>query len=92
MILKHKKTVIYPKDSTNFKDDLGRLITESYRDIYDDLQQLEKAEDGSALPTAQKSYRGKIFVLTNTGSTTDIAYICVDTGSAGYGWKTITIT
>ena len=40
MILKHKKTVIYPKDSTNFKDDLGRLITESYRDIYDDLQNL----------------------------------------------------
>ncbi len=91
MKFKHKKTLIYPKDSQNFKDDLGRLITESFRDIYDDLQQLEKAEDGASLPTAQKSYRGKIFLLTNTGSTADIAYICVDTGSAGYGWKTFTL-
>ena len=92
MKFKHKKTLIYPKDSQNFKDDLGRLITESFRDIYDDIQNLEKQEDGTSLPSATSYYRGKIYLLTNTGSTTDIAYICIDTGSAGYGWKTMSLT
>lgn len=47
----------------------------------------------TALPTPDASYRGKLFVVSNTGVGTDTVHVCVDGDGAGtYAWKQITVT
>lgn len=47
----------------------------------------------AALPTADASYRGKFYVLSNAGVGTDTLYVCIDQDGLGtYAWKAVTVT
>jgi len=95
MIFKHRKATQLPtgdgiKEPTLFAytQDLGRILMQALKNIYDDLINLEKTEIVTALPTAAKEYRGKIMVLVTTGL--DEVYICLyNIGTAAYSWEQI---
>ena len=95
MIFKHRKSTSLPtgddiKDPIAFAytQDLGRILMQTLKNIFDDLTNLEKAEVTAALPTAAKEYRGKIMILPTAGL--DEVHICLyNTGTATYSWEQI---
>ena len=94
---KHKKASTFPKISSQdpelqeFAEEVGKLITESFRNMYDDIHQMAYAEITTAVPTATDTYWGKLYVYNDgTSSAADILYCLMDTGSGGRGWKTVT--
>jgi len=97
--MKHKPAQEFPQ-SIKIKDEamqvfgkeLGEIFIKNMRNIYDDLKFLDTVEGVSALPTASKTTRGKLYLLLGTGGSADILYIGIDTGSGGYAFKTVTIT
>jgi len=98
MLLKHRPKSEWP-DTTKIKDestqdfatDIGKLVLDSLRNIYDDLKSLEKVERVSSLPDAGVDYRGKFFLVPQAGN--DQLYICVlNTGTGVYSWKEVGLT
>lgn len=98
MKIKHRPYTKFPdvekiKDELvkEFGQDLGRIILEAFRNIYDDLKSLEKVERVSALPTASLDTRGKFYLLEG-GAIADKLYIGIDAGNKTYIFKQITLT
>ena len=75
-----------------FGQDLGKLLSEFMRSLLDDLKAVEKVEKRDSLPTADSDQVGKLYLVEGTGSGADILYICIDTGSNGYAYKTVGLT
>lgn len=98
MKLKHRKSIEIPKledlskeSVLRFGDELGKLLWQTLRNIYDDLVSLGKTEVIDTLPAAAAEYRGKIFVVPQAGL--DKTYICLlNTGTGVYAWKEVTVT
>lgn len=76
----------------NFGVELGEVLIEAFRNIYDDIKNLEKTERVTSFPTADLEHRGKTILLEGTGAGADGLFIAIDTGGAGYAWKEITLT
>lgn len=99
MIFKHRPKTEWPdiskiKDemTRQFATDIGKLILDSLRNIYDDLKSLEKPERVTSLPAASISYRGKCFLLENAGAE-DTLHICLyNAATETYSWKQVTLT
>ena len=95
MIFKHRKSIALPKGLQiadpaiiRYIEDSGKALIQAFKNIYDDITRLEKAEVVSALPTAGVDFRGKVFIIPQAGD--DKAYMCVlDTGGGTYSWKEI---
>ncbi len=95
--MKHKPAQEFPK-TTEIKDEatqtfcreLGEIFLRDMRNIYDDLKIIDTVEVVSALPTAAKTNRGKLYLLSGAGI--DTLFISIDTGSGGYAFKQITLT
>lgn len=104
MIIKHRPSIEFPdpreiKDSNviTFVSDLARCLMQAFKNLYDDIVNLEKIERITSFtagtgPTAELASRGKIVLLQGTGGAADGLYICVDTGGGGYAFKPITVT
>lgn len=76
-----------------FAEGINRLIEDTFKNIYDDIHQQAYAEMTTALPTASIDYQGKLFLHNDgTSSSADTLRMCIDTGSAGYAWRTVTLT
>jgi hypothetical protein len=99
MIFKHRPSTEFPK-ATNITDniirklfeDLGQMLFQTFRNIYDDIIRLEKVEAGSALPTAAQSYRGKMMLIPTTAGHDEL-YVCLATGTTpAYEWHKVTIS
>ena len=76
-----------------FAEGINRLIEGAFKNIYDDIHQQAYAEMTTALPTPDIDYQGKLFLHNDgTSSSADSLRICIDTGSAGYIWRTVTLT
>lgn len=68
-----------------------RLIYEMSNRLYADLVNLERVERTTALPAAEKQYRGKMFLLATAGE--DTLHICVlNSGTGVYSWKQVGLT
>lgn len=98
MKIKHRPYVKIPdvdkiKDEVvkEFWQDLGKIILEAFKNIYDDIKNLEKVENVDSLPVASKETRGKMY-LVRGGSGADTLYIGVDTGGGNYVFKQITLS
>jgi hypothetical protein len=98
MLFKHRAKTEWP-DMSKIEDeftrqfgvDIGKLLLDSLRNIYDDLKALEKAERVTTLPTAGVDYRGKFFLVPQAAN--DKLYICVlNTGTGVYSWREVTLT
>ncbi|MFA6142517.1 MAG: hypothetical protein WC738_04390 [Candidatus Omnitrophota bacterium] len=97
MKLKHRKSIEIPKledlskeGVLRFGEELGKMLWQTLRNIYDDLVSLGKAEVITTLPVASAEYRGKTFIVPQAGL--DKVYICLyNTGAATYSWNEITI-
>ncbi len=95
MTLKSKKSYQIPS-TAQIKDlavirsteQLGDLITQIARNVFDDLNkiQVQLVDD---LPTAaQKDNRGIFYLLRGTGGAADKLYFLIDTGAAtGNSWN-----
>jgi len=96
VIFKHRKSVEFPKGMEitdpaviKYVEDLGKILIQTFKNIYDDLTRLEKAEVVSSLPTATLDNRGKFYLVPQGAD--DKLYICVlDTGGGTYSWKEVT--
>lgn len=96
MITKIKKSYLLP-DLTKIKEiairqlgiDLGRMIIDTFRDIYDDINKIVP-EVVNTLPTASAEYYQRIMIRKNAGAL-DTVYLCVfHSGTSVYSWKQIT--
>ncbi len=68
-----------------------KLIYDMSNRLYADVRALERVERISALPTAAKDYRGKMYLLATAGE--DTLHICVlNTGTGAYSWKQVTLS
>jgi len=76
----------------NFGTELGEILIEQFRNVYDDVVNLENVERVTALPTANLARRGKLVLLEGTGGGADELFLGIDTGSGGFSWKEITLT
>ena len=88
---------IRDKMTKEFNHGLADVITKAFRDFFDDIKALEKVERVTSLvvgtgPTANLDSRGKMVLLEGTGTGADALVICVDTGSGGFKWRTVTVT
>lgn len=96
---KHRPSLQFPDTSAiknenvrAYLGELHKLLNKISKDIYDDLVGVELIENTTGTPTAASHHRGKQLLLRGTGGATDVVYIGVDTGSGGYGFKTVTLT
>lgn len=95
---KHKAQAKFPdteriKDEIikEFGEDLGKVIIEAFRNIYDDLTTLEKIERVSTLPTASLNTKGKFYVVEG-GANPDKLYVGIDEGGGTYSFKEIPLS
>lgn len=73
-------------------DDIGRLLIESWRALYLDLQALRFAEPVDALPTAGADYRGRLMTLKGGAGVQDELMFCRKNSGDTYEWVTVTVT
>ncbi len=99
MIIKSRPITQFPdveriKDDLvkNFGTEISEILIEALRNIYDDIVNLETTERVTAIPTATLDRRGKFILLEGTGGGADGLFLCVDTGSGGYSFKTVALT
>lgn len=71
-----------------FGQEIASIILETFRNIYDDLNKLQP-QIVDSLPTAQQEIRGTLYIKRGIDTGADTLFICVNTGSAGYGFKQI---
>jgi len=96
MIFKHRPSTEIPKPNEvkddilrKLLEDLGKMLFQTLRNIYDDLTRLEKVEPGIALPTAAQAYRGKQMLVPTTAGHDEL-YICLATGTTpAYEWHKV---
>lgn len=99
MIFRIKKLLPWPETAAitdekvqRFIQDLAQLLTFNQRSLYDDLHDLEFAENVDTTPTASEDLRGKMIVLKGGAGVADILKVCVKNAADVYTWKTVTIT
>ncbi len=94
--IKVKKSFM-PPDNKAFEDTsvqkyaelLGRILIQSFKDIYDDIQSLQTVEKVTALPTASINWRGKFVFVDGSGSADDVLHYCILNSADAYEWKTV---
>jgi len=96
MLFKHRPKTEWP-DTSKIKDeptqdfatDIGKLVLDSLRNIYDDLKVLEKIEEVSNLPTASIDNKRKILMVPQAGAK-DKIYICrYNSNTSTYSWDEV---
>lgn len=99
MIFKHRPSTEIPKpfevqDEVLRKllEDLGKMLFQTLRNIYDDLKGLERVEQATTLPTAAQDYRGKQMIVPTTAGHDEL-WICLATGTTpAHAWHKVTVT
>jgi len=86
---KHFANVKFPKldlvkdeNTRVVLEQLVKILSDTFKNIYDDEQILEKAETFDSLPTASDEYRGKLLQVKHAGAGSDALYLGIDSGGS----------